>query len=150
VDLGRAGREVGGTASSAADGTPSATAKPSGAPAKSSAAAAKPSAGEAPGPDASWDVPVLTTNALTGEGLPEVIEALDAHRAWIESSGELALRRRARTRARIHDVVDREIRRVAWGSVPVRERVEAGLDRIDAGEGTPYSVAREILGLLLR
>jgi LAO/AO transport system kinase len=102
-----------------------------------------------PGPGA-WEIPVLTTNALVGEGLEEVIAAVDAHRAWLESSGELAVRRRGRARARIHDVVDREIRRAAWTSEPVRARVESGLDRIEAGESTPYSVAKEILDLLLR
>lgn len=101
-------------------------------------------------PTAGWEVPVLTTNALAGDGVPAVVEAIDAHRTWLESSGDLAVRRRARAASRIHDVVDREIRRVAWGSEAVRERVQAGLDRIEAGEGTPYSVAEEILGLLLR
>jgi len=99
---------------------------------------------------AGWEVPVLATNALAGDGLSEVIEAVDAHRLWLEASGRLGGQRRERSRARIRDVVDRDIRRVAWGSGAVRERVEAGLDRIEAGEGTPYSVAEEILGLLLR
>jgi len=107
---------------------------------------AAPSAGASAG----WEVPVLTTNALDGAGLDEAIAAIDAHRAWLESSGELANRRRARARVRIRDVVDREVRRVAWSSAAVRERVEAGVDRIAAGDGTPYSVAEEILGLLLR
>jgi LAO/AO transport system kinase len=97
-----------------------------------------------------WEVPVLGTNALTGEGLPDLVGAIDTHRAWLEGGGDLGVRRRERARARIHDVVDREVRRVAWASAAVRERVESGLDRIEAGEGTPYSVAGEILGLLLR
>jgi LAO/AO transport system kinase len=99
---------------------------------------------------AGWDIPVLSTNALNGDGLTDVVDAIDAHRSWLEASGTLAGRRRARARVRVHDVVDRGIRRVAWTSEPVRARVEAGLDRIAAGEGTPYSVAQEILALLLR
>ena len=99
---------------------------------------------------AGWEVPVLTTNALTGEGVPEVIEALDAHRTWLEGSGELSTRRRARSGGRVRDVVEREMRRVAWGSDAVKARLDAGLDRIEAGEGTPYTVAEEILALLLR
>ena len=97
-----------------------------------------------------WEVPVLTTNALTGEGVPDVIAALDAHRTWLEGSGELAARRRARSRVRVRDVVEREMRRSAWASADVRARLDAGLDRIEAGEGTPYTVAQEILALLLR
>jgi LAO/AO transport system kinase len=97
-----------------------------------------------------WEVPVLVTNALTGEGLPEVIEALDAHRNWLEGSGQLGARRRSRARVRVRDVVERELRREAWRSDSVSARLEGGLDRIQAGEGTPYSVAEEILALLLR
>jgi LAO/AO transport system kinase len=112
--------------------------------AATSRAEAPPAAAEA------WEVPVLTTNALTGEGLDEMIAAVDAHRAWLQASGELATRRRARAAKRIRDVVDRGVRRVAWTSEAVQARVEAGLDRIAAGDGTPYSVAEDILALLLR
>jgi LAO/AO transport system kinase len=103
-----------------------------------------------PEPEGAWEVPVLTSNALTGEGLSELIAAVDAHRAWLEGSGALAVRRRARSRARVRDVVDRGLRRSAWSSEAVAASLEGGLDRIEAGEGTPYSVAQEILGLLLR
>ncbi|MEQ1856544.1 MAG: methylmalonyl Co-A mutase-associated GTPase MeaB [Longimicrobiales bacterium] len=103
-----------------------------------------------PTPTDGWGVPVLTTNALTGEGVQDVIEALDAHRDWLERSGELAARRRARSAGRVRDVVEREVRRVAWVSDAVQVRLSAGLDRIEAGEGTPYTVANEILALLLR
>jgi LAO/AO transport system kinase len=97
-----------------------------------------------------WQVPVLTSNALSAEGLPDLVAALDAHRAWLEESGALQVRRRARARVRVRDVVERGLRRAAWASDAVETSLEAGLDGIDAGEGTPYSVAREILGLLLR
>ena len=97
-----------------------------------------------------WEIPVLTTNALTGDGLGELLEAIDGHRAWLEASGELAVRRRARAGRRIRDVVDRELRRAAWSAPGTTTRVDAGLDRIEAGEATPYSVAREILDTLLR
>jgi LAO/AO transport system kinase len=101
-------------------------------------------------PENAWDVPVLTSNALTGEGLSELVGAVDAHRSWLEESGAMAIRRRARARARVRDVVDRGMRRSAWSSQTVEASLEGGLDRIEAGEGTPYSVAQEILGLLLR
>lgn len=112
---------------------------------RAAAAAARP-----PAPTGAWEIPVLTTNALTGEGLPEVVEALDGHQKWLEVSGQLGARRRARAGVRVRDVVERELRRAAWSSDAVRARLEGGLDRIEAGEGTPYSVAEEILALLLR
>jgi LAO/AO transport system kinase len=97
-----------------------------------------------------WEVPVLTTNALTGDGLADFVNAVDGHRAWLETSGALQIRRRARARVRVRDVVERELRRAAWSSEAVEASLEGGLDRIEAGEGTPYSVAQEVLALLLR
>ncbi|HSH74852.1 MAG TPA: hypothetical protein VLA09_04125, partial [Longimicrobiales bacterium] len=104
----------------------------------------------APNRSSAWEIPVLTTNALTGEGAAAVVDAVDAHREWMQESGELVRRRRKRARDRVRDVVDRELRRAAWTSSASLARLEAGLDAIDAGEATPYSVARDILEALLR
>jgi LAO/AO transport system kinase len=99
--------------------------------------------------EAGWTIPVLKTVAQSGEGVPELLAAIDDHRAWLTSSGELEQRRRSRARARIRDVVDRELRRAAWGSEAVKDQLEQGVDRIRSEKDTPYSVARVILSELL-
>lgn len=96
-----------------------------------------------------WTIPVLKTVAQSGEGVPELLEVVDAHRSWLVESGELERRRRERARIRVRDVVDRELRGVAWASAESGRALEAGLDGIVAGSATPYSVAREILDGLL-
>ncbi len=48
-------------------------------------------------PDA-WKVPILKTEALTGAGVDELVEVLDAHRAHIEAQGTLSERRRRNLR----------------------------------------------------
>lgn len=95
-----------------------------------------------------WTIPVLPTVAQSGEGVGELRDAVERHRAWLQESGELERRRRARARTRVRDVVDRELRRVAW-STTSGEALERGLDDIQHGEATPYSVARGILDGLL-
>lgn len=97
-----------------------------------------------------WTVPVLTTNALTNEGVPELLENIEKHGVWLAEGGQLEQRRRDRTAVRIRDVVDRELRRVAWNSESVLRLLEAGVRRIAGGAGTPYSAAQEILDTLLR
>jgi len=97
-----------------------------------------------------WSVPVLTTNALNEDGVPELLDAAERHRSWMIESGQLEKRRRDRAAIRVRDVVDRELRRVAWRSEPVRDLLESGVERIAAGRGTPYSVAHKILDALLR
>jgi len=45
------------------------------------------------GPDG-WVPPVLLVSARSGEGVDALVEALDAHRAWLVAAGALAERRR--------------------------------------------------------
>jgi LAO/AO transport system kinase len=104
----------------------------------------------APAEPIGWSVPVLATNALTEDGVDEMLAAVATHRAWMSESGQLDQRRRDRAAIRIRDVVDRELRRIAWKSEPARELLRVGVERITSGDDTPYSVARTILGALLR
>ncbi len=92
-----------------------------------------------------WEIPVLKTTASTGEGVEEVIEAVDAHRAHLEESGELVRRRRERARTRIRDVVERSLVRLAWSDDARLEALETGADAVVAGRETPYSAARGIV-----
>lgn len=103
----------------------------------------------APEPDG-WQIPVLTSNALTNEGVPKLLETIAEHRAWLAESGQLAERRRARAEIRVRDVVDRELRRRSWSAPVARELLEEGVESISSGEGTPYSAATRILEALLR
>ena len=85
---------------------------------------------------------VLQTVASTGEGVPELAAALDAHFEWLDSTGELAKRRLERRLRRTHDVLlrlaQRDASRVWRGADP-------GLgDRLAASEVSPYAAAREL------
>ncbi|HSM03625.1 MAG TPA: methylmalonyl Co-A mutase-associated GTPase MeaB, partial [Longimicrobiales bacterium] len=95
-----------------------------------------------------WQIPVLSTIAHTGEGLGELLAAIEAHRAHLEASGELEARRRGRAETRVRDVVARELRRYADRVVSGDDLVH-GLDRIDRGDETPYSLARAFLDRIL-
>jgi GTPase len=100
--------------------------------------------------EAGWQIPVLATVAHTGEGLTEMLDAVDSHRSWLESSGQLGARRRARTRIRVQDVVDRALRRHARRMESTGDGLDAHLDSIRDGSETPYSVAKVLLERLLR
>ncbi|OZM81867.1 methylmalonyl Co-A mutase-associated GTPase MeaB [Pseudonocardia sp. MH-G8] len=102
---------------------------------------AEPSAGDA------WKPEVVRTVAARGEGVDDVVSALDAHREWLDRSGER--RRRSRVRA------EAEIRAIALDAV--RSRMEdlrgaAGLpqlaERVLDGELDPYGAADELTGRL--
>ena len=101
-------------------------------------------------PGGDWTVPVLSTVAQTAKGLPELLEKVEEHRAWMVASGQLDARRRARARVRVQDVVNRELRRIAWSSEATGAILDRGVEGIQRGSGTPYSVAGEIIGSLIR
>jgi LAO/AO transport system kinase len=92
---------------------------------------------------------VLKTVAQRGEGVDKLRAALDAHRGYLEASGELEARRRRRAERRIHEVVERELKRRAWSHPGVQRLVEEGSGPVSRGEATPYAVARAIVEELL-
>ena len=93
----------------------------------------------------SWTIPVLQTIAQSGAGVEELLEAVDRHYAFLDISGELIERRRARAAVRVREVADRELCGILWQSERTTALLESGLDRIERGDATPYSVSSTIL-----
>lgn len=52
----------------------------------------------------SWRPPIVSTVAQTGDGIPDVVAAIERHSAALESSGELTERRLARARDEIEAI----------------------------------------------
>jgi len=96
----------------------------------------------------SWSPPVLLAEGQRGEGVAELMEALEAHREHLVVSGELQRRRRARAEDRVRRVVERELVRMAREVMKgsgIRERV----DLVVEGGETPYSLAHRMIEDLL-
>jgi LAO/AO transport system kinase len=94
---------------------------------------------------APWEHAVVLTVASKGEGVTELIDALDRHHAWLGASGTLAERRRRRLLDRTREVVDRATRRWVWDETRADQRIAGRLDEIVAGRVSPYEVAAEVL-----
>ncbi|WP_129668520.1 methylmalonyl Co-A mutase-associated GTPase MeaB [Phytoactinopolyspora endophytica] len=91
-----------------------------------------------------WRQPIVATVASRGEGIDELVESVDKHRAWLVDSGELERRRRRRVRD--------EIEAIALGALRERFADLHGDDRLDMlaarvllGEVDPYSAAEEVV-----
>jgi LAO/AO transport system kinase len=90
-----------------------------------------------------WKPPIITTVATNGprdEGIAELVTRLDAHWDWLNASGELRRRRRARAREEI----------TALAFAALRGRLGAGsVDELagQVADGTldPFQAAEEIL-----
>lgn len=96
-----------------------------------------------------WKIPVLTSVALTGEGVDTLLETLDRHGDFLDQSGEMVERRRGRAAQRIRAVVRRELGRLVWARPEAEVLLAEGLDRIERGDATPYSISREVIEDLL-
>lgn len=56
-----------------------------------------------------WKPPVLATSALAGDGVPELVDALDAHRAHLHESGDWGRRRARRAIERVRTLAARQL-----------------------------------------
>jgi LAO/AO transport system kinase len=95
-------------------------------------------------PDA-WEHPVVLTVAAKGEGIDELLAALDRHHEWLARSGSLEERRRRRMLERTREVVDRAARRWMWGETHAEQVISERLDQVVEGTLSPYDVASEVL-----
>ncbi len=98
-----------------------------------------------PSEPAGWLPPVLATIAARGEGVPELVAALDGHAAYLERSGGLDQRRRQRLYQRTREVVERAARQWIWQDTQAESLIRDRLDGLAAGRANPYEVAAEVL-----
>ncbi|MFD5782391.1 methylmalonyl Co-A mutase-associated GTPase MeaB [Streptomyces sp. NPDC126933] len=91
-----------------------------------------------------WCPPIVKTVAARGEGIDEVVEALEKHRAWMEEHGVLALRR-ARRAAREVETIAVTALRERIDDLHGDRRLDALAERIVAGELDPYTAADELV-----
>ena len=92
-----------------------------------------------------WTPPVLRTVASQGEGIAELVAAVDRHFSYLERSGVLRTRRRARLRARVVEVVEGEVRRRLWTDEATNRWVDERLADLESGSTNPFAVASELL-----
>ncbi len=96
-------------------------------------------------PNASWKQPVLATIAAKGEGIDDLVSAIEAHFAMLSGAGQLLERRRRRLYDRTREVVDRTTRQWVWQETGVEQMIRDRMDDVAAGRMSPYEVAAEVL-----
>lgn len=95
-------------------------------------------------PPDGWDVPVLMTVATSGQGIAEVVTAIDAHRDHLAASGKGAQRSGAGRHGEFVAVLRDELARRV--EVALRSEAMAALvARVELGEVDPYGAAIEAI-----
>jgi LAO/AO transport system kinase len=96
-------------------------------------------------PHEGWQVPILRTEAVRGEGIEELLQKLGEHRAHIEAEGTLSERRRRNLMNEVLAIATFRMRRDLEASVRDDPEVKELLDRVVSRELDPASAAVRIL-----
>jgi len=92
-----------------------------------------------------WKPPIVPTVAARGEGIEEVVAALDRHGEWLQRTGELDRRRRARAAEEIEAMAVTALRE-RIGDLRGSTALATLADRVLAGELDPYAAADQLVG----
>ncbi|MFZ3596982.1 methylmalonyl Co-A mutase-associated GTPase MeaB [Streptomyces sp. BH104] len=91
-----------------------------------------------------WRPPIVKTVAARGEGIDEVVEALEKHRAWMEEHGVLSERRAARAAREVETIAVTALRE-RIGDLSGDRRLGALAERIVSGDLDPYRAADQLV-----
>ncbi|MEV0409749.1 methylmalonyl Co-A mutase-associated GTPase MeaB [Streptomyces sp. NPDC050448] len=94
-----------------------------------------------------WRPPIVKTVAARGQGIDELVEALEKHRAWMDERGVLAERRTARAAREVETIAVTSLR-ARMADVHGDAHLDALAARVAAGELDPYAAADTLLATL--
>ena len=97
------------------------------------------------GPKTSWRVPIVRTQAATGEGVEELAERIAEHREHIIGEGTLEERRRRNLRNEVMELATVRLRRQLEASVRGSEELQQLLDEVATRRLDPASAATRLL-----
>jgi LAO/AO transport system kinase len=97
------------------------------------------------GPDRSWRVPVVKTEATKGEGIAELAETIEAHRRHIVEEGSLEQRRARNLRAEVLGIAAARLRRELEARAERDPEWSGLLESVVRREIDPATAARKLL-----
>jgi LAO/AO transport system kinase len=97
-----------------------------------------------------WRPPIVLTEATRGENVPELWEKIEAHRAFLEQSGELEERRSRNLAGEVFAVASARAKRHLELAVADDAELRRLLDEVQRRELDPLSAVREILEKVFR
>jgi LAO/AO transport system kinase len=94
--------------------------------------------------EGAWKPPIVSTTAMSGEGIDDLIDRLNAHATWLAESGEGERRRVARAREEITVLAVAQVRE-RLGALPGEARLEELAGQVASGKLDPYSAADDLI-----
>jgi LAO/AO transport system kinase len=91
-----------------------------------------------------WQPPIVKTVASRGEGVADVVEAVDRHHEWLVETGRLDARRRVRAAEEIEAIAMTHLRE-RIGDLRDGSALDELAGRVVAGDLDPYAAADELI-----
>ena len=93
-----------------------------------------------------WRPPIVRAIASRDEGISELLDEVDRHGEWLESSGHLLARRRSQLRLRVETILKETVLAAANELCDVDQQVERALRE----QTDPYQVAERLYASVLQ
>jgi LAO/AO transport system kinase len=94
--------------------------------------------------DREWKPPIVRTSATTGDGIPQLVDAIARHGEWARTSGELRGRRERAARAEVEELLRERLLRQLEGRIG-QSNLAAAVRRVADREADPYTAVDELL-----
>jgi LAO/AO transport system kinase len=91
-----------------------------------------------------WKPPIVSTTAVTGGGIDDLMTAIVRHGEWLDSSGQRSVRRRSRAAQEISAIAMAELK-LRTGGLPGRSRLADLAGRVADGELDSFAAADELI-----
>jgi LAO/AO transport system kinase len=91
-----------------------------------------------------WSIALLKTVAATGEGVAELGQQIEAHRTWLQASGELTQREQVRAAQLLENILRAELNRRLLAQLPATSMVEL-VEAVRQRTVDPYTAAHQLL-----
>jgi LAO/AO transport system kinase len=101
-------------------------------------------------PHDAWRPPIVKTSAPQGAGVPELVEAFEAHAKHLSDSGEAQMRRAGRARSRLLGLLEGRFRRAVEARAPERDGLEEAVRSVAARKEDPYAAAERLFQSVVR
>jgi LAO/AO transport system kinase len=95
--------------------------------------------------ESDWKPPIVLTEAVTGEGVPELWEKIAGHRAYLEADGLLEARRRKNLAGEVFTVASARAKTHLEQAVADDPELRRLLDEVQRRELDPLTAVREIM-----
>lgn len=92
-----------------------------------------------------WRPPVLLTITRTDQGIAELVDAINRHKAHLESTGLFQQARKERLRTEVLEVVEHVLRERINKSVEASQEIAKLVAKVEQREMDPYVAAEEII-----